>query len=65
MLKDGDISSPIHRTEGTFHAEEPLSTDVKNTREKPRKGINKLAQLAENISNWEDDIKVLYTLHIF
>ncbi|KAL7735410.1 hypothetical protein ACLKA6_019529 [Drosophila palustris] len=49
-----DLSSPIHRTEAQFHADDD---DVDAARS-PRKGkqrFGKLAALADTINQWEDD----------
>ncbi|XP_040168540.1 anillin isoform X1 [Anopheles arabiensis] len=44
-----DLSSPVHRTEGRFHE------DVKQSSNKPKPKLAKLAMLADSINNWEDD----------
>lgn len=43
------VASPIQRTEGTFCAEE------KKTESRPIRKFSKLAALAKDINNWEDD----------
>lgn len=43
------VASPIQRTEGTFCAEE------KKTDSRPIRKFSKLAALAKDINNWEDD----------
>ncbi|KAL9921518.1 anillin, actin binding protein isoform 3-T3 [Glossina fuscipes fuscipes] len=49
-----DLSSPIHRTEGQFHAD----TEERKERAcaKPKRKLNKLVALADSINQWEDDI---------
>lgn len=50
-----DLSSPIHRTEGKFHADGDEDTvDAQQTR-KPNQRFGKLAALANTINQWEDD----------
>ncbi|KAL9916206.1 anillin-like isoform 1-T1 [Glossina fuscipes fuscipes] len=49
-----DLSSPIHRTEGQFHADTEERKEGACT--KPKRKLNKLAALAESINQWEDDI---------
>ncbi|XP_030762791.1 anillin-like isoform X2 [Sitophilus oryzae] len=57
--EDAEISSPIHRTEAQFYknmatdeeAEKPKKIDKKS-----HKGLSKLADLAETINRWEDDM---------
>uniref|UniRef100_A0A1A9WMV8 PH domain-containing protein n=1 Tax=Glossina brevipalpis TaxID=37001 RepID=A0A1A9WMV8_9MUSC len=49
----GDLSSPIHRTEGQFHADTEETKENANT--KPKQRLNKLAALADSINQWEDD----------
>lgn len=47
------MSSPIHRTEEKFNAEEEV------TEQKPSKRgarLDRLAALASTINNWEDDL---------
>lgn len=54
-----DLSSPIHRTEGHFHASgDDLDSVSLREREKRRnqKGLDKLAALAKSMNEWEDDI---------
>lgn len=56
---DANISSPIHRTEAKFCAAEETAIDEfdkQNIAKTPRKGLKKLAHLAETINQWEDDI---------
>ncbi|XP_057658222.1 anillin-like isoform X1 [Diorhabda carinulata] len=56
---DANISSPIHRTEAKFCAAEETATDEfnkQNIDKMPRKGLSKLAHLAETINQWEDDM---------
>lgn len=50
---DANISSPIHQTEGKFLAENQESSGkmVSNKR-----GLGRLADLAQNINQWEDDL---------
>ncbi|XP_076255761.1 anillin, actin binding protein isoform X2 [Rhynchophorus ferrugineus] len=55
-----DISSPIHRTEAQFYSK--IANDeenpINNQRNAPisRKGLSKLADLADSINQWEDDL---------
>ncbi|KAJ8934598.1 hypothetical protein NQ314_013261 [Rhamnusium bicolor] len=61
---DAQISSPIHRTEAKFYASE--ENDVENPKKnkevsdsaKSRKGLSRLADLAQTINEWEDDINM-------
>ncbi|KAG7205048.1 hypothetical protein KM043_005429 [Ampulex compressa] len=48
-----ELSSPIHRTEERFHAEEE-SVEKKPTKRGAR--LDRLAALASTINNWEDDL---------
>ncbi|XP_017761965.1 PREDICTED: actin-binding protein anillin-like [Eufriesea mexicana] len=50
-----ELSSPIHRTEEKFHAEEEEEVIVQKT---PKRGarLDRLAALASTINNWEDDL---------
>ncbi|XP_076641319.1 anillin isoform X3 [Halictus rubicundus] len=48
-----ELSSPIHRTEERFNAEEE-NTEQKPTRRGAR--LDRLAALASTINNWEDDL---------
>lgn len=53
------LSSPIHRTEASFHASgDDLEVTSCEDRESRRnhKGLEKLAALARNMNEWEDDI---------
>lgn len=47
------LSSPIHRTEEKFNAEESI-TDHKPVKRGAR--LDRLAALASTINNWEDDL---------
>ncbi|XP_037827821.1 anillin isoform X2 [Lucilia sericata] len=49
-----DLSSPIHRTEGKFHAE-GNEDSVDSQLRKPNQRLGKLAALANTINQWEDD----------
>ncbi|KAL9921526.1 anillin-like isoform 4-T5 [Glossina fuscipes fuscipes] len=49
-----DLSSPIHRTEGQFHADTEERKEGACT--KPKRKLNKLVALADSINQWEDDI---------
>ncbi|TMW43593.1 hypothetical protein DOY81_011324 [Sarcophaga bullata] len=49
-----DLSSPIHRTEGQFHAEE-IESNQEIHRRMPKQRLGKLAALANTINQWEDD----------
>ena len=49
-----DLSSPIHRTEGHFHAEE-VETNQEIHQRMPKQRLGKLAALANTINQWEDD----------
>lgn len=51
----GELSSPIHRTEEKFNAEE----EEEVVEQKPSKRgarLDRLAALASTINNWEDDL---------
>ncbi|XP_049939975.1 anillin-like isoform X4 [Schistocerca serialis cubense] len=50
--EEANISSPIHRTEETFTAEE--EEDMKPVKSTTR--LNRLAALANTINEWEDDL---------
>ncbi|XP_073844612.1 anillin, actin binding protein [Musca autumnalis] len=50
-----DLSSPIHRTEANFHADNKDETDLDNQLHKPKQRFCKLAALASTINQWEDD----------
>ncbi|XP_065167773.1 anillin isoform X2 [Atheta coriaria] len=52
---DEDLSSPISRTEGKFQIEEHKE-NVATQSCRPKKGLGKLAELANDINQWEDDI---------
>ncbi|XP_013098884.2 anillin [Stomoxys calcitrans] len=51
-----DLSSPIHRTEAHFHADNKDETDFDGHMRKPKQRLGKLAALANTINQWEDDI---------
>ncbi|CAG9861041.1 unnamed protein product [Phyllotreta striolata] len=53
-----NISSPIHKTEAKFCANDSMEdNDNQNQIPKtPRKGLSKLADLANTINQWEDDL---------
>jgi hypothetical protein len=53
--EDANISSPIHQTESKFHAED-LSKTPKPENVKTKRGLSKLADLAESINQFEDDL---------
>ena len=48
-----ELSSPIHRTEEKFAVEE---VKQENRSTKPTARLNRLAALASEINNWEDDL---------
>ncbi|XP_005179020.1 anillin [Musca domestica] len=50
-----DLSSPIHRTEANFHADNKDEIDMNNQLHKPKQRFGKLAALASTINQWEDD----------
>lgn len=50
-----DLSSPIHRTEGKFHADGDEDTVDAQQPRKPNQRLGKLAALANTINQWEDD----------
>ncbi|XP_066144957.1 anillin-like isoform X1 [Euwallacea fornicatus] len=56
---EADISSPIHRTEAKFYQDLEDEGPAENTVTKPkmtcRKGLSRLADLADTINQWEDD----------
>lgn len=49
-----DLSSPIHRTEGQFHADDDNDNASRPSRQ-PKQRFGKLAALADTINQWEDD----------
>lgn len=49
----GELSSPIHRTEEKFNAEEEV---VEQKPSKRGARLDRLAALASTINNWEDDL---------
>lgn len=49
--EEADISSPIHKTEAEFHVDDSSKPDGK-----PKRGLRRLADLAQNINQWEDEI---------
>ncbi|XP_018566415.1 anillin-like isoform X2 [Anoplophora glabripennis] len=60
---DADISSPIHKTEAKFYEREykeernmKSDKDLAKSASKSRKGLSKLADLAQTINEWEDDV---------
>ncbi|KRT82400.1 Pleckstrin homology domain containing protein [Oryctes borbonicus] len=59
--EDADISSPIYRTEENFLKETTLSSETenkvtsKNLKPASKRGLSKLADLAQDIKQWEDD----------
>ncbi|XP_074040615.1 anillin, actin binding protein [Leptinotarsa decemlineata] len=59
-----DISSPIHKTEAKFSVTEDSNLgedeESKNNPRKFRKGLSKLASLAETINQWEDEISPVH-----
>ncbi|XP_053618181.1 anillin isoform X2 [Plodia interpunctella] len=50
-----NLSSPIHRTEQQFRSETP-PTDVKEMKVDGKRKFGRLAALADQINNWEDDL---------
>ncbi|RZB39980.1 hypothetical protein BDFB_005308 [Asbolus verrucosus] len=54
--EDADISSPIHRTETKFHADDSPVTAKPTPSGKNKRGLSKLADLARNINEFEDDL---------
>ncbi|KPU76499.1 uncharacterized protein Dana_GF13186, isoform B [Drosophila ananassae] len=50
-----DLSSPIHRTEGQFHAEDDNDGAAARPSRQPKQRFGKLAALADTINQWEDD----------
>ncbi|KAJ3648680.1 hypothetical protein Zmor_020464 [Zophobas morio] len=53
--EDADISSPIHQTEAKFYAEtSPKGCTPAST--KTKRGLSKLADLAQNFTEYEDDL---------
>ncbi|KAI4481499.1 hypothetical protein M0804_009619 [Polistes exclamans] len=49
-----ELSSPIHKTEEKFYAEEYNQTELKSVKKGAR--LDRLAALASTINNWEDDL---------
>ncbi|CAH1132178.1 unnamed protein product [Ceutorhynchus assimilis] len=58
--EEADISSPIHRTEAKFYQSIENDKENENIRTKKTgqcgKGLSKLANLADTINQWEDDL---------
>ncbi|CAH1118405.1 unnamed protein product [Phaedon cochleariae] len=59
--EEADISSPIHKTEAKFCTNECSNSDQSKTKSEKlakssRKGLSKLADLAQTINQWEDDV---------
>ncbi|XP_063629461.1 anillin [Cydia splendana] len=50
------LSSPIHRTEQDFHSATPPKVQEAKTRPRDGKKFGRLAALADQINNWEDDL---------
>ncbi|XP_063388339.1 anillin-like [Cydia fagiglandana] len=50
------LSSPIHRTEQDFHSSTPPKVQETKTRPRDGKKFGRLAALADQINNWEDDL---------
>lgn len=61
LLYDADtgLSSPIHKTEGSFSAEqgEEVPEQTKLKTKKSRARLARLAMLADTIKHWEDDLR--------
>lgn len=57
---EADISSPIHKTEAKFYQsiEDDNEKETRALRKdvKSKKGLSKLADLADTINKWEDDL---------
>ncbi|XP_026750357.2 anillin isoform X2 [Galleria mellonella] len=53
-----NLSSPIHRTEQEFTSGTPPAStcEVKETRPESKRKFGRLAALADQINNWEDDL---------
>ncbi|XP_059055978.1 anillin [Achroia grisella] len=51
-----NLSSPIHRTEQEFTSGTPPTGDVRESKPDGRKKYGRLAALADQINNWEDDL---------
>lgn len=68
---EADISSPIHRTEAKFYQalEEDIEKENCSSKQdvKVKKGLSRLADLANTINQWEDDLShpVNYNLCTF
>lgn len=60
--EDANLSSPIHRSDDKFLLENEEKEQENN---KSRKGLNKLADLAKNINNWEDESQKVRTSFFF
>lgn len=52
-IDDGELSSPIHRTESKFCEEEQTEKQVKKT---TAGGLGRLKALASTRNQWEDEI---------
>ncbi|KOB65367.1 Anillin/rhotekin (Rtkn), partial [Operophtera brumata] len=50
------LSSPIHRTELNFHSETPPAPEPVRDEPTGKKKFGRLAALADQINNWEDDL---------
>lgn len=62
---EADISSPIHQTESKFLTDDTCK-DATVACSKIRKGLNKLADLAKTINDWEDEsqkVSVLFGVY--
>lgn len=56
--ENAEISSPIHKTEAKFAISDNVDEDNRVNRNKPHRGLGKLADLAQNINQWEDEVTV-------
>jgi hypothetical protein len=54
---ESELSSPIHRTEGSFCAEQDGREVPDKTQKKSGTRLARLAILADTIKHWEDDIR--------
>jgi hypothetical protein len=54
---DSQLSSPIHKTEGHFSAEQAeMENEVPHLKMKSGARLARLAMLADTIKHWEDDL---------
>lgn len=67
--EEADISSPIHRSEERFDIADNEIAAVASKREKDeivtgRRGLSRLADLAETINQWENDTTAVIAVFV-